>query len=137
MDDPMMEGGCLCGAVRYAIRGTPLGVEYCHCGMCRKHTGSPVAGWMDVATDDFAWRRGAPKEFPSSEYALRGFCGDCGSPLSFRRPGNPERLSITLGSLDRPGAHPPRQHIYFASRLDWLRLEDDLPHHEGAADPSG
>jgi hypothetical protein len=38
-----LEGGCLCGAVRFIATGQPKGIYWCHCQSCRRHTGAPVA----------------------------------------------------------------------------------------------
>ena len=49
----LLTGSCLCGQVRYEIRGTPQAMYYCHCGMCRKATGTSFATNMLVRTEDF------------------------------------------------------------------------------------
>ena len=54
-----MEGGCLCGAVRYCVSGSPFATEYCHCGMCQKASGAPVVSWMDFHTNELAYGRKA------------------------------------------------------------------------------
>jgi len=50
-----MEGGCLCGAIRYSISGFPISAEYCHCRMCQKGTGAVVVNWMDLNVDQLTW----------------------------------------------------------------------------------
>jgi hypothetical protein len=35
-----LEGGCVCGAVRYRLTAPPLIVHACHCRDCQKQTGS-------------------------------------------------------------------------------------------------
>ena len=124
------EVGCLCGAVRYRAQGAPLLVEYCHCGMCRKAGGAPVVVWADFPAERVAWSAGAPRYRRSSERAQRGFCAECGSALAYRGDGTPERLSLTVGSLDEPARLAPAHHIFAADRIPWLALADDLPRYE-------
>lgn len=133
--DTVREGGCLCGAVRYRTHGEPLLVEYCHCGMCRRAGGAPVVVWADFPTERFAWTRGAPSEYRSSAEALRGFCARCGSPLTFRWTSGTSRITVTVGSLDDPGALAPQHHIFTAYALPWLHIEDDLPRYPEALPP--
>ncbi|TKA44523.1 hypothetical protein B0A49_13437 [Cryomyces minteri] len=42
----------------------------------------------------------AYKQYRSSPVATRGFCGDCGSALTFSWDSQPEQFEIWLGSLD-------------------------------------
>ena len=133
MNEQNHEGGCLCGAVRYQISGEPMLVEYCHCGMCRRVTGAPVAGWVDVAAENLSWLKGATTLYQSSPGNLRGFCATCGSTLTFQSGERPPKVSIALGGLDEAAALPPRQHIYTADALPWLHIMDDLPKYEGNA----
>ena len=39
----MRTGGCLCGAVRYQVRGPLRSVVMCHCSQCRRQTGHVMA----------------------------------------------------------------------------------------------
>ena len=38
--ETVRQGGCLCGAVRYEVRGPMRGVVNCHCDMCRRLHGA-------------------------------------------------------------------------------------------------
>jgi hypothetical protein len=40
MEERTRSGGCICGSVRYTVRGEPFHVGRCHCGDCRKRSGS-------------------------------------------------------------------------------------------------
>jgi hypothetical protein len=122
--EPILEGGCLCGAIRYSISGTPFAAEYCHCSMCRKSAGAPFVNWMDFRKDQITWTNGRPSEYHSSTNAKRGFCPDCGSTLSFRDTEHPEYFTLTIASLDAPNLVEPTYHIYTDDQLTWLKIDD-------------
>jgi len=130
-DETVHEGGCLCGAVRYRVAGTPDAAVLCHCAMCRRASGAPVVAWITVPDDRFAYTAGEAAVYASSDHGRRELCAPCGSPLAFRSSKRPGEVDVTVGTLDRPQSFPPNRHIFTASRLPWLRLADDLPAHTG------
>jgi len=132
----VIEGGCLCGAVRYQIAG-PLGdVVHCHCAMCRKSSGAPVVTWISVAAGCFAFTSGEPSVHRSSSHAERRFCGGCGAQLTFWSERDPQNIDVTLGTLDEPERHPAIRHIWTGSRLPWIQLDKHLPDYAEES-PSG
>ena len=98
---PVLTGGCQCGAVRYALYAEPSSADICHCRMCQRAVGNLFMAVAGVAQGEFAWTRGAPALFRSSSAAERGFCRDCGTPLTFRYLAR-DQINVTLGSLDEP-----------------------------------
>lgn len=122
-----LEGGCLCGRVRYRIDAAPHHAYYCHCRMCQRAAGAPVVPWLTMASADFTWTAGEPAVYPSSPGAERLFCPTCGTQLVFREPAAPATLDVTLASLDDPSAVAPGHHIWTASRIAWFEIADDLP----------
>jgi hypothetical protein len=76
-------GGCLCGAVRYAIATDKTGLSGCSCEQCRRHTGSLLVA-LDVPAEAISFTAGEPAVYTSSGWAERGFCRDCGSTLFYR-----------------------------------------------------
>lgn len=119
-------GGCLCGALRYTASAAPFAVDYCHCRMCQRSTGSVVGVWMDFKAQQVEWQgRAALQEYASSEFARRGFCATCGSTLSFRDTRHEAYISLAITSLDEPQRVAPTYHIYTDSQLSWLKLSDD------------
>lgn len=128
-----LRGGCACGAVRYAIDAAPVEVCHCHCRMCQRTSGAPVVTWLTVPRAALRLVRGAPRQRRSSATAGRGFCADCGTALTFRADARPDVIDVTVASLDHPERVAPRQHIFTASALPWLRLDDELPRHDGRA----
>jgi hypothetical protein len=133
MEQPMSEarkpvhtGGCQCGAVRYALYAEPTNPHVCHCRMCQKAFGSYFAPFAGVPLGDFAWVTGTPGVFRSSEVAERGFCRDCGTPLSFRFV-DKDRISVSLGSLDDPSRVVPAKQYGVESRLPFVATLANLP----------
>ena len=125
----MLEGGCLCGAVTYAVSGPPLDAGYCHCRLCQRSSGAPVLAWMTVQAADFTYTRGTAAVFFSSAQSQREFCGACGTQLAFRRRVDARTVDVTLASLDTPTRVLPEYHIWRQSRLPWFETADDLPRH--------
>lgn len=125
----MHTGSCLCGAVKYEIRGEFGAGFFCHCTRCRKASGSAFASNILAATQDFVITQGAEavKVFSTKLGVHRHFCGECGSPLISKRDAMPEVVRVRVGTLDTPLAHGPQAHIYVGSKADWYEIHDELP----------
>ncbi len=124
-----LDGGCLCGAVRYWVETLPIDVaDYCHCAQCRKASGAPVTAWVQVPPERFNVIQGQATGFASSAHSTRWFCAACGSPLYMTDNAN-RSVGVTLGTLDDANAVRPTVHGWTSARLDWLRMEDGLPRH--------
>jgi hypothetical protein len=128
-------GGCQCGAVRYALHAEPTNAHVCHCRMCQKAFGSYFAPLAGVRPADLEWVKGAPAIFRSSEVVERGFCRECGTPLTFRYV-DKDRIAFSLGSLDDPSRVAPIRQYGLESRLAFVatlatlpgsRTEDEVP----------
>lgn len=119
-------GGCQCGAVRYRVTGRLRNPHICHCRMCQKAFGSYFAPLAAAAREAVEWTRGAPSVHRSSQAAERGFCGQCGTPLTFAYVDQP-MLCLSLGSLDDPVAVPPRRAYGLESKAPFLASLDTLP----------
>jgi hypothetical protein len=95
--------------------------------MCQRSAGAPVVAWLTMASDAFAWIKGEPAAYRSSQKAERLFCPRCGTQLVFREFAEPDQLDVTLASLDDPAVVRPSHHIWTASRIAWFDTADDLP----------
>lgn len=128
----VIDGGCLCGAVRYRVRGPFLRAGHCHCGRCRKHSGAAVSTQGRVRKEDFELLAGedALRSYrPATGAAVKVFCVHCGSSLfGGTWPDGPE-VSIRLGSIDGDPGIRPRYHTFVDSRAPWDEITDDLPRH--------
>jgi hypothetical protein len=127
-------GGCLCGAVRYRATADPVRAVICHCGTCRKVSGAAFLSFVHFPKDAFTWTSGAPTRYRSSAYAERGFCPQCGSTLTMHEDVLDDRVQVSLGSLDRPEAVQPDDHVWSESQLPWLVISDDLPRFPQSSD---
>jgi hypothetical protein len=124
-----LEGGCLCGSIRYAIASV-FDAIYCHCSMCRKNGGGPVTASAHVLADQFQLLQGEPRRYASSPQGSRCFCGVCGSGLYFE-DGAGRYYSVNIATLDDPALLPPAVHQCVESRLPWFGIADDLPRYPG------
>ncbi len=123
---PHLTGGCQCGAVRYALFAQPNNASICHCRMCQKASGNLFGAFGGVKWAEFAWTRGAPKHFNSSAVIARDFCGDCGTPLTFRSL-DKDRVSVALGSLDHPELVPVAKRYGIESCIPGFETLATLP----------
>lgn len=132
MSDKPLTGGCQCGAVRFRVEGEACHAGVCHCRMCQKAFGSFFAPL--VVIDAVVWTRGEPARFRSSSIAQRGFCKDCGTPLTYE-PDN-GKLELAIGAFDEPARIRPGIQVGLESRIPWLSELDDLPtYHAEEGDP--
>jgi len=134
----MMNGGCLCGAVRYEVQGDPAFSGICHCSDCQKATGSSHVAIMAVpeaAVKITGETKGFEVVGESQGTISRNFCPTCGS-LLFSKPSRMAGIILlTAGTLDDPSTYKPQVVIYTRSRPEWAKLSGGLPEFEGAPPP--
>jgi hypothetical protein len=121
----MLEGSCLCGAVRWRFEAAPEGATACNCTACRRygalwiygHEGRDVHVFGDTAT----YRRG---EGGSLSFH---FCADCGCVTHWRgvrtEADGRRRLAVNLRLVSDPDAVATIPIDHF----DGLVTFDDLP----------
>jgi hypothetical protein len=124
-----IQGGCLCGDVRYHVTGEPRERSVCHCQTCRRAAGAPAVAWIVVGRDELVFDRGAPATFRSSPPVERTFCRRCGTPLTYRSDDEPHTIDIQTATLDSPDAFPPRRELWLEHKLPWTPINAALPHH--------
>jgi hypothetical protein len=121
------EGGCLCGAIRYRVRGAPSNSMICHCKTCRRAAGSPVVAWVTFSKENFEIVKGEANTYRSSEFVRRTFCPACGAPLTYEHADSPQSIDITTCTLDDPQSFPPTHHSWLSHDLSWIKFGDGLP----------
>lgn len=125
----MLEGGCLCGGVRFRVTGRLGPAAFCHCRECRKASGSAFAANAPVRTKYFTLLSGERliSEYESSPGKYRAFCTRCGSPVYSRRSDEPEIRRLRLGTLDADPERRPLVHVWVSERAPWYEIRDELP----------
>lgn len=129
-------GSCLCGAVRYEVRGPLRDVLYCHCFNCRRTHGHYSAYSSSrrgdlVITEDrgLKWYHTDKDVTPNVQ---RGFCQECGASV-FWDPQGYEFVYISAGSLDAPTHIKGAGHIWLSEKGDYYEITDDLSRSEGSS----
>jgi hypothetical protein len=125
MDRAIYVGGCQCGRVRYEAEGPVDRVTVCYCRMCQKASGAPFMAFVRFPANHVAWTT-PPDTFFSSGSVQRGFCRDCGTPLTYRNVQG-SSISVTLNSLDSPGTVKPQGVFFAKQKAGWLGELDELP----------
>jgi hypothetical protein len=123
-----LSGGCMCGAVRFAISEPLLGALYCHCKRCQRRTGTGFSvnaltrpGTLEVMEGasligvfdpgDGGWRK--------------SFCTRCGSHLYTTNPENPELVGVRVGTIDQDPGVRPGFHQFVDYAPPWAPVPDD------------
>lgn len=95
--------------------------------MCQKATGGVFAALAGCAKDRLEWTRGAPAFFASSNLAQRGFCRDCGTPLTFAYNQPDARFYVTIGSMDDPELAAIEIQCGLEGKLSWVSFCENVP----------
>lgn len=127
-----IQGGCICGKIRYATKADPLMVVNCYCEDCRRSSGGAYsfnlvmpAGSVTVTGDTLATyvdQRGA-----SGKPFNRHFCSACGTHVRSEGAGHDGIEMIKAGTLDDPAGFAPAAHIWCEQKLSWVQIPKDAP----------
>jgi hypothetical protein len=100
-----IDGGCYCGALRFAATGDPAFKAQCHCRECQYFSGGHPNAVMAFPEAGFSYTKGTPKSFRRSDLPTpvsREFCASCGTHILARAPGLPGMVILKVGTLDDP-----------------------------------
>ncbi len=123
-----LQGGCLCGKVRYSAEAEPVFSGVCHCTDCQKFTGSAFSTVVGIPKDAITLT-GTTKTFTkngdSGKPIHRHFCPECGSAVMDEAEMMPGIVMINTGTLDDPSQVKPAMQIYCDSAQPWAQLGGD------------
>jgi hypothetical protein len=123
-------GGCLCGAVRYEVRGPLRDVVVCHCRQCRRFHGH-VGAYAACAAGDLVVAPSGELRAHEEAGRARTFCAACGTGLFWRAEGR-ESVSIAAGTLDEPTGLRTIAHIFVAEAGDYYEIGAEGVRHAGS-----
>jgi hypothetical protein len=129
----------MCRAVRYETTGEPFLVSHCHCLSCRRHNGAAVVTLAGFKAGQVSFSGDERKIYSSSPGVGRGFCGACGTPLTWEGDGGDDLgpiFEFHISTFDNPDNLAPTGHAFFPERIAWFDAADDLPRYEGFVDES-
>ena len=129
----MHEGGCLCGAVRYAFYGDPTYAGNCHCPSCQRAVGAGFVTWVGAKPENFEVTTGQITYCETSPGVQRGFCGRCGSSMFCNADNHENVIDITVANLHGELDREPKAHVYYDCRASWLTINDELKKLGGAS----
>ena len=131
-----LEGSCLCGGIRFVVRGSVSGIIQCHCSLCRKVSGAASIATIGISSDQLDWISGedlvATYERPSG-YG-NAFCKICGSPAPDANRTR-TRYQIPAGLLADSPELEVIEHIYVGSKAHWDLIGGDAPRFDGDSSP--
>jgi hypothetical protein len=125
--DAPLQGGCLCGAVRFEITAPFLSAGYCHCTHCQRRTGTGSSANGRVAQESFQLLQGQEqlRAFQPETGVPKLFCATCGSALFSGQPLSDEQVAVRLGALDRDPGIRPQYRQFVDSAAPWEPLPQD------------
>lgn len=127
---PVLQGGCLCGQVRYTAQAGRAAAMVCHCRDCQKQSGSAFSVLFALPAVDLDLHgelRTHVGTAASGNTVHRRFCPHCGSPVTTELPARPGLVVVKAGTLDDPTWLRPRMHLWCDSAQPWVPLPTDLP----------
>ncbi len=128
MAEIVADGGCLCGAVRYTLKGELLWAGHCHCESCRRQTSSPITSFFSIYEKDMMFHGDKSiGTYQSSADVERGFCKECGTPIYYMNKTRAGEIDLYAASLDNPENYKPQFHYHWDEKLSWLHMNDGLP----------
>ncbi|WP_418766858.1 GFA family protein [Marinobacter salsuginis] len=130
-----MKGECLCGAVKFEIKGDVPNLYQCHCSLCRRATGSSANAATFVEQENFRWMSGQDKisSFQKPTGYRSDFCSVCGSPVPNQLRGM-ELLWVPAGLMEESFKAAVKVHLHMGSAASWERDSADSARLESGPD---
>ncbi|HSZ05505.1 MAG TPA: GFA family protein [Solirubrobacteraceae bacterium] len=125
--DAPLQGGCLCGAVRYEITAPFLFAGYCHCTHCQRRTGTGSSANARVPREGLRLLAGQERlrSYKPATGVPKLFCETCGSALFSGELSADPQVAVRLGTLDRDPGIRPQFRQFVDSAAPWEQIPED------------
>ena len=129
---PVRDGRCTCGAVRYRMTGDPLFVHCCHCRWCQRETGTAFALNAMIEAHNVTVLEGKPETVLTPSDSGKGQkivrCPNCRVAIWSHYAGAGDRVCfVRVGTLEKPSEMQPDIHIYTSTKQPWVVLNEGTP----------
>jgi hypothetical protein len=116
----LLEGGCLCGKVRFTASQLPTRTFVCHCKFCQRVTGSSFYAESIFPMEAVRFNEGELRQYEhrsenSKKKVFIHFCPSCGTTLGLTFERWPDVRAISRGCYDNPNAVEITSHIWTES----------------------
>jgi hypothetical protein len=118
-----LQGGCMCGAVRYRISAPPIATGLCHCNRCRPQSGSAFSTIIIInrSTFELEGETMVFEDVGSSGLRVgRRSCARCGSPLTTEPDVTPDMMFVKAGGIDNNEWFRPMMELFVGRRRPWI-----------------
>ncbi|MFT3835977.1 MAG: GFA family protein [Myxococcaceae bacterium] len=124
-----LEGGCSCGEVRYRLTTEPMIVHCCHCTLCQRQTGSAfvINALIESSRVELLGKEPVAVSMPTESGRPHDIyrCAKCEIAVWSDYGKRPYLRFMRVATLDTPHAIQPDVHIFFRSKVPWVRVPDD------------
>jgi hypothetical protein len=123
----VLQGACLCGAVRYQVADEFLYALICHCSKCRRATGSAFKPFGGI--ERARLKVEGPIKIHGDVMTHDARCRTCGT-LLYSIVQEATMAHVTYGTLIDAPTLAPQAHIFAGSKAPWYEIRDSLPQHQ-------
>lgn len=126
-----LEGGCLCGNVRFRTTQAPMRTLACHCRFCQRVTGSSYFAESMFPMEAVSFNGGTLNRYEhisegSKKKVFVHFCANCGTTVSLTFERWPDVRGISRGCYDDPNAVMVSSHIWTESAQTGTALPEGV-----------
>jgi hypothetical protein len=134
----LIEGGCLCRAVRFGSTTEPMVTRICWCRVCQYLGAGNATVNVFFRSESFTIQGKLTDHrsiADSGNVMHRRFCPGCGTAVLTQSEARPHLLAVRAGTLDDTAIAKPAATIWTSRAPPWARFDQSLPKFDRHAPP--